>query len=187
MWHPSIHPLEIHLGQIIHSFTLRGNLELPIDLNINVFELWEKTNTDMGRTYKEPLVHTRFKPGTFLLLGNSNVDQHTVFCFDFLWHYELFAGTLRLWRYRDLRGNSFQCNCDNKWLMTWLKNTNATVSDVLCAGPSEMKGKRLNDLPIPPDGCISTGKMSDSPSKALVSSRGQKSTSCYEKRKGSNR
>ena len=60
---------------------------------------------------------------------------------------------------RDLRGNSFQCNCENKWLMTWLKNTNATVSDVFCAGPSDMKGKRLNDLPIPPGGCISTGEM----------------------------
>ncbi|XP_061596746.1 leucine-rich repeat LGI family member 2-like [Cololabis saira] len=56
----------------------------------------------------------------------------------------------------DLRGNSFQCNCENKWLMTWLKNTNATVSDVMCAGPSDMKGKRLNDLPIPPGECIST-------------------------------
>ncbi|XP_076001840.1 leucine-rich repeat LGI family member 2-like [Genypterus blacodes] len=56
----------------------------------------------------------------------------------------------------DLRGNSFQCNCENKWLMTWLKNTNATVSDVYCAGPSDMKGKRLNDLPIPPGQCIST-------------------------------
>ncbi|KAM9315281.1 leucine-rich repeat LGI family member 2-like [Pholidichthys leucotaenia] len=56
----------------------------------------------------------------------------------------------------DLRGNAFQCSCENKWLMTWLKNTNATVSDVFCAGPSDMKGKRLNDLPIPPGECIST-------------------------------
>ncbi|KAF1395279.1 hypothetical protein PFLUV_G00009900 [Perca fluviatilis] len=56
----------------------------------------------------------------------------------------------------DLRGNSFQCICENKWLMTWLKNTNATVSDVFCAGPSDMKGKRLNDLPILPGKCIST-------------------------------
>lgn len=59
--------------------------------------------------------------------------------------------------FRDLRGNLFQCNCENKWLMTWLKNTNATVSDVFCAGPGEMKGKRLNDLPILPGECISTG------------------------------
>ncbi|XP_028256863.1 leucine-rich repeat LGI family member 2-like [Parambassis ranga] len=56
----------------------------------------------------------------------------------------------------DLRGNSFQCSCENKWLMTWLKNTNATASDVFCAGPADMKGKRLNDLPIPPGKCIST-------------------------------
>ncbi|XP_015250418.1 PREDICTED: leucine-rich repeat LGI family member 2-like isoform X1 [Cyprinodon variegatus] len=56
----------------------------------------------------------------------------------------------------DLRGNSFQCTCENKWLMMWLKNTNATVSDVFCAGPNDMKGKRLNDLPIPPGECIST-------------------------------
>ncbi|XP_032387661.1 leucine-rich repeat LGI family member 2 [Etheostoma spectabile] len=56
----------------------------------------------------------------------------------------------------DLRGNSFQCICENKWLMMWLKNTNATVSDVFCAGPSDMKGKRLNDLPILPGKCIST-------------------------------
>uniref|UniRef100_A0A672GFZ1 Leucine-rich repeat LGI family member 2-like n=1 Tax=Salarias fasciatus TaxID=181472 RepID=A0A672GFZ1_SALFA len=62
-------------------------------------------------------------------------------------------------RFKDvsyLRGNSFQCICENKWLMTWLKNTNATVSDVFCAGPNDMKGKRLNDLPIPPGECIST-------------------------------
>ncbi|XP_077575088.1 leucine-rich repeat LGI family member 2-like [Stigmatopora nigra] len=56
----------------------------------------------------------------------------------------------------DLRGNAFQCNCENKWLMTWLKNTNATVSDVLCAGPNDMKGKRLNDVPIGEGQCMST-------------------------------
>uniref|UniRef100_A0AAV2LGE5 LRRCT domain-containing protein n=1 Tax=Knipowitschia caucasica TaxID=637954 RepID=A0AAV2LGE5_KNICA len=56
----------------------------------------------------------------------------------------------------DLRGNSFQCTCENKWLMVWLKNTNATVPDVMCAGPTDMKGKRLNDLPLAPGHCIST-------------------------------
>ncbi|XP_059903165.1 leucine-rich repeat LGI family member 2-like [Gadus macrocephalus] len=56
----------------------------------------------------------------------------------------------------DLRGNSFQCNCETRWLMVWLKNTNATASDVLCSGPGDMKGKRLNDLPLPPGECIST-------------------------------
>ncbi|XP_061843862.2 leucine-rich repeat LGI family member 2-like [Nerophis lumbriciformis] len=56
----------------------------------------------------------------------------------------------------DLRGNLFQCSCENKWLMTWLKNTNATVSEVYCAGPADMKGKRLNDFPIAPGQCMST-------------------------------
>nr|XP_057924965.1 leucine-rich repeat LGI family member 2-like [Doryrhamphus excisus] len=56
----------------------------------------------------------------------------------------------------DLRGNYFQCSCENKWLMTWLRNTNATVSDVFCGGPADMKGKRLNDLPIAPGQCMST-------------------------------
>uniref|UniRef100_A0AAQ5ZHR6 LRRCT domain-containing protein n=1 Tax=Amphiprion ocellaris TaxID=80972 RepID=A0AAQ5ZHR6_AMPOC len=46
----------------------------------------------------------------------------------------------------DLRGNAFECDCRAKWLMTWLKNTNATVSDVVCAGPEDMKDKRLNDM-----------------------------------------
>ncbi|XP_029013533.1 leucine-rich repeat LGI family member 2-like [Betta splendens] len=56
----------------------------------------------------------------------------------------------------DLRGNSFQCSCENKWLMSWLKNTNATAADVFCAGPSELKGRRLSDVPIPPGECMST-------------------------------
>ncbi|KAK7929238.1 hypothetical protein WMY93_005633 [Mugilogobius chulae] len=59
----------------------------------------------------------------------------------------------------DLRGNSFQCNCENKWLMVWLKNTNATVSEVMCAGPTDMKSKRLNDLPLAPGQCMSTGHL----------------------------
>lgn len=83
---------------------------------------------------------------------------------------------------RDLRGNSFQCNCENKWLMTWLKNTNATVSDVFCAGPSDMKGKRLNDLPIPPGECISTGKITSTPSKEIMNSH-RHSYKCHVKKK----
>lgn len=54
--------------------------------------------------------------------------------------------------------------------MTWLKNTNATVSDVFCAGPNEMKGKRLNDLPIPPGECMSTGEEMSTISKAVMNS-----------------
>ncbi|KAF4089265.1 hypothetical protein AMELA_G00064820 [Ameiurus melas] len=56
----------------------------------------------------------------------------------------------------DLRGNAFECDCRAKWLMTWLKSTNASVSDILCAGPEEMKGKRLNDMTSLHDECIST-------------------------------
>ncbi|KAM6949469.1 leucine-rich repeat LGI family member 2-like [Aplochiton taeniatus] len=56
----------------------------------------------------------------------------------------------------DLRGNAFECDCRVKWLMTWLKNTNATVSDVICAGPEDMKDKRLNDMASLQNECIST-------------------------------
>ncbi|KAL4006652.1 synaptotagmin-7 [Sarotherodon galilaeus] len=58
----------------------------------------------------------------------------------------------------DLRGNAFECDCRAKWLMTWLKNTNATVSDVVCAGPEDMKGKRLNDMTSLQNECVSTGQ-----------------------------
>ncbi|XP_034020699.1 leucine-rich repeat LGI family member 2a [Thalassophryne amazonica] len=56
----------------------------------------------------------------------------------------------------DLRGNAFECDCRTKWLMSWLKNTNATVSDVLCVGPEGMKDKRLNDVTSLHDECVST-------------------------------
>lgn len=80
------------------------------------------------------------------------------------------SGTLRtlpaLWAYRltcdllprDLRGNAFECDCRAKWLMMWLKSTNSTVSDVMCAGPEAMKGKRLNDMTSLHNECISTGE-----------------------------
>lgn len=42
--------------------------------------------------------------------------------------------------------------------MTWLKNTNATVSDVVCVGPEDMKGKRLNDMTSLQNECVSTGE-----------------------------
>ncbi|CAF88168.1 unnamed protein product, partial [Tetraodon nigroviridis] len=44
------------------------------------------------------------------------------------------ASLLHLLRLQGLRGNAFQCDCGAKWLMTWLKSTNATVSNVACAG-----------------------------------------------------
>uniref|UniRef100_A0AAY4AML3 LRRCT domain-containing protein n=1 Tax=Denticeps clupeoides TaxID=299321 RepID=A0AAY4AML3_9TELE len=42
----------------------------------------------------------------------------------------------------DLRGNMFECDCQTKWLIDWLKRSNATVSDVYCNGPGEKKGLR---------------------------------------------
>uniref|UniRef100_A0A3B4WN44 Leucine-rich repeat LGI family, member 2a n=1 Tax=Seriola lalandi dorsalis TaxID=1841481 RepID=A0A3B4WN44_SERLL len=56
----------------------------------------------------------------------------------------------------DLRGNAFECDCRAKWLMMWLKNTNATVSDVMCVGPEDLKDKRLNDMTSLHNECIST-------------------------------
>lgn len=63
---------------------------------------------------------------------------------------------------RDLRGNAFECDCRAKWLMTWLKSTNATVSDVMCAAPEEMKDKRLNDMTSLHNECTSTGDVNGS-------------------------
>ena len=59
---------------------------------------------------------------------------------------------------RDLRGNEFECDCRAKWLMQWLRSTNATVSDIYCAGPDDMKGKRLNDMASMHNECMSTGE-----------------------------
>ncbi|XP_077445017.1 leucine-rich repeat LGI family member 2-like isoform X2 [Stigmatopora argus] len=55
----------------------------------------------------------------------------------------------------DLRGNAFQCDCRAKWLMAWLRSTNATTSEVSCAGPEDAKGQRLSDVTLR-DQCIST-------------------------------
>lgn len=59
---------------------------------------------------------------------------------------------------RDLRGNAFECDCRAKWLMAWLRSTNATVSSVLCAGPEHMKARSLNDQGSLHDDCVSTGE-----------------------------
>ncbi|XP_063777963.1 leucine-rich repeat LGI family member 2 isoform X2 [Pseudophryne corroboree] len=56
----------------------------------------------------------------------------------------------------DLRGNRFECDCKAKWLFSWLKMTNSTVSDVLCVGPSEYQWKKLNELTSFNSDCITT-------------------------------
>lgn len=63
---------------------------------------------------------------------------------------------------RDLRGNMFECDCRAKWLIDWLKQSNATVSDVYCAGPADRKGMRLKDVPDQRKECLSTGNQSGS-------------------------
>lgn len=75
-------------------------------------------------------------------------------------------------------------------MMVWLKNTNATVSDVFCAGPSDMKDKRLSDLPIPPGECMSTGTMTSAQLKVKerkkepcpISTRAHANAYCTKKR-----
>ncbi|XP_075714950.1 leucine-rich repeat LGI family member 2 isoform X5 [Rhinoderma darwinii] len=56
----------------------------------------------------------------------------------------------------DLRGNKFECDCKTKWLFSWLKMTNSTVSDVVCAGPSEYQHKKLNEILSFDTDCITT-------------------------------
>lgn len=43
------------------------------------------------------------------------------------------------------------------WLMLWLKRTNATVAEVHCAEPEEMKGVSLKEFPDKHAKCVSTG------------------------------
>ncbi|XP_030047105.1 leucine-rich repeat LGI family member 2 [Microcaecilia unicolor] len=56
----------------------------------------------------------------------------------------------------DLRGNRFECDCKVKWLFTWLKMTNSTVSEVLCLGPVEYKERKLNDVSSFDNECTTT-------------------------------
>ncbi|XP_063315969.1 leucine-rich repeat LGI family member 2 isoform X2 [Pelobates fuscus] len=56
----------------------------------------------------------------------------------------------------DLRGNMFECDCKAKWLFSWLKMTNSTVSHVLCSGPSDYQGKKLNEVASFDAECITT-------------------------------
>ncbi|CAI9554200.1 unnamed protein product [Staurois parvus] len=50
----------------------------------------------------------------------------------------------------------FECDCKAKWLFSWLKMTNSTVSDVVCVGPPEYQGKKLNDVTSFDSECITT-------------------------------
>lgn len=61
--------------------------------------------------------------------------------------------------FRDLRGNSFNCDCKLKWLVEWLSHTNATVEDIYCEGPPEYKKRKINSLSSKDFDCIITGNI----------------------------
>lgn len=59
---------------------------------------------------------------------------------------------------RDLRGNSFRCDCKIKWLVDWMEKTNTSVPAIYCASPFEFQGRRIHDLTPRDFNCISAGK-----------------------------
>lgn len=58
---------------------------------------------------------------------------------------------------RDLRGNSFRCDCKIKWLVDWMEKTNTSVPTIYCASPFEFQGRRIHDLAPRDFNCISAG------------------------------
>lgn len=58
---------------------------------------------------------------------------------------------------RDLRGNSFRCDCKIKWLVDWLEKSNTSVPAIYCASPFEFQGRRIHDLTPRDFNCISAG------------------------------
>uniref|UniRef100_A0A4W3IB63 Leucine-rich repeat LGI family, member 2a n=1 Tax=Callorhinchus milii TaxID=7868 RepID=A0A4W3IB63_CALMI len=82
----------------------------------------------------------------YLFIENNKIDSISRYAFRGLRDLiHLIFSNCRL-LYRDLRGTDLQCDCKAKWLIGWLQTTNATVSDVICAGPPEHQGKKLIDL-----------------------------------------
>lgn len=61
-----------------------------------------------------------------------------------------------LW-FRDLRGNSFRCDCKIKWLVDWMEKTNTSVPAIYCASPFEFQGRRIRDLTPRDFNCITAG------------------------------
>lgn len=58
---------------------------------------------------------------------------------------------------RDLRGNSFHCDCRIKWLVEWMEKTNSSVPAVYCAAPFQFQGRRIGDLAPRDFDCITAG------------------------------
>uniref|UniRef100_A0A8C4NIN7 Leucine rich glioma inactivated 1 n=1 Tax=Eptatretus burgeri TaxID=7764 RepID=A0A8C4NIN7_EPTBU len=55
-----------------------------------------------------------------------------------------------------LRGNSFSCNCKNKWLVTWLQVINASIPEVYCAAPLKFSGRSIRSLRPEEFDCFAT-------------------------------
>lgn len=58
---------------------------------------------------------------------------------------------------RDLKGNNLECDCKLKWLVEWMRTTNATVDQISCSGPPLFQGKLINDLVPGSFDCITAG------------------------------
>uniref|UniRef100_V9KPH9 Leucine-rich repeat LGI family member 3 n=1 Tax=Callorhinchus milii TaxID=7868 RepID=V9KPH9_CALMI len=63
---------------------------------------------------------------------------------------------LRILTDLDLRGNAFHCDCKVKWLIEWLRTTNASIAPVQCASPAKYQGHKVSQLPIKDFACITT-------------------------------
>jgi len=58
---------------------------------------------------------------------------------------------------RDLRGNNLVCDCKLKWLVEWMRHTNATMDQISCSGPPSQQGQKINDLQPASFDCIKAG------------------------------
>ncbi|KAM9166474.1 leucine-rich repeat LGI family member 3 [Pangshura tecta] len=56
----------------------------------------------------------------------------------------------------DLRGNAFICDCKIKWLVEWMKRTNATVPAIFCSSPVRYQGQKIWDPALKDVSCITT-------------------------------
>ncbi|XP_066494549.1 leucine-rich glioma-inactivated protein 1-like isoform X1 [Tiliqua scincoides] len=56
----------------------------------------------------------------------------------------------------DLRGNAFHCDCKLKWLVEWVRQTNALVEPIQCQSPAELNQTDLRELRPSGFNCITT-------------------------------
>uniref|UniRef100_A0A8C8S3B4 LRRCT domain-containing protein n=1 Tax=Pelusios castaneus TaxID=367368 RepID=A0A8C8S3B4_9SAUR len=56
----------------------------------------------------------------------------------------------------DLRGNALICDCQIKWLVEWMENTNTTVPAIFCNSPVRYQGQQIHGLALKDFDCITT-------------------------------